>query len=62
MFDDRGAHPFLKQLNPEQRAATTYFGDTLLILAGAGTGKTTTLPSRLAFEESFSAAGRLGLP
>jgi DNA helicase-2/ATP-dependent DNA helicase PcrA len=39
---------FLDQLNAEQRAAATYSGDTLLILAGAGTGKTTTLCSRAA--------------
>jgi DNA helicase II / ATP-dependent DNA helicase PcrA len=40
---------FLDQLNPEQRAAATYSGETLLILAGAGTGKTTTLCSRAAW-------------
>ena len=40
---------FLDQLNPEQRAAATYSADTLLILAGAGTGKTTTLCSRAAW-------------
>ena len=49
MFDDRATHSFLEQLNPEQRAAATYSGETLLILAGAGTGKTTTLCSRAAW-------------
>jgi UvrD/REP helicase N-terminal domain len=46
MFD---AHPhlFLDELNVEQRAAATHSGETLLILAGAGTGKTTTLCARV---------------
>jgi DNA helicase II / ATP-dependent DNA helicase PcrA len=34
-------------LNEEQRAAVTHRGGPLLVLAGAGTGKTTTLVSRL---------------
>jgi DNA helicase-2/ATP-dependent DNA helicase PcrA len=49
MFDDSAKHPFLDALNPEQRAAATQSGETLLILAGAGTGKTTTLCSRVAW-------------
>ena len=48
MFDAR-PHPFLDELNVEQRAAATHSGDTLLILAGAGTGKTTTLCARVAW-------------
>ena len=36
----------LEGLNERQREAATYDGDTLLILAGAGTGKTTTLCAR----------------
>src|SRR3954452_19209143 len=40
---------WLSELNPEQRAAATNAGGPLLILAGAGTGKTTTLCSRLAW-------------
>ena len=43
--DDR---PWLDDLNPEQRAAATHSGGPLLILAGAGTGKTTTLCARVA--------------
>src|SRR4051812_31596781 len=35
--------------NEEQRAAATHAGGPLLILAGAGTGKTTTLCSRVAW-------------
>ena len=49
MFDSSPKHAFLDQLNAEQRAAATYPGETLLILAGAGTGKTTTLCSRVAW-------------
>jgi DNA helicase-2/ATP-dependent DNA helicase PcrA len=41
-------HPWLEQLNPEQREAATHTGGPLLILAGAGTGKTTTLCARVA--------------
>ena len=40
MFDD---------LNPEQRTAATHGDGPLLIVAGAGTGKTTTLAARVAF-------------
>jgi len=48
MFDPSSA-PWLTELNEEQRAAATYSGETLLILAGAGTGKTTTLCARVAW-------------
>jgi DNA helicase II / ATP-dependent DNA helicase PcrA len=41
--------PWLDALNAEQRVAATHTGSPLLILAGAGTGKTTTLCSRLAW-------------
>ena len=37
---------WLDHLNDEQRTAVTYDGGPLLILAGAGTGKTTTLTGR----------------
>src|SRR5665213_3213312 len=36
-------------LNEEQRAAATFEGDQLRILAGAGTGKTTALTARVAW-------------
>jgi DNA helicase-2/ATP-dependent DNA helicase PcrA len=39
---------WLEELNPEQRAAAQHDGGHLLVLAGAGTGKTTTLCSRVA--------------
>lgn len=41
--------PWLETLNAEQYAAATHPGGPLLILAGAGTGKTTTLCSRVAW-------------
>jgi DNA helicase-2/ATP-dependent DNA helicase PcrA len=40
---------WLSELNPGQRAAATHPGGPLLILAGAGTGKTTTLCARVAW-------------
>jgi DNA helicase II / ATP-dependent DNA helicase PcrA len=40
---------WIDQLNPEQLEAATYEGGPLLILAGAGTGKTTTLCARVAW-------------
>src|SRR5690242_21265469 len=43
------ADQWLGELNPEQRIAATHPGGPLLILAGAGTGKTTTLCSRVAW-------------
>jgi DNA helicase II / ATP-dependent DNA helicase PcrA len=49
MFDDPDAAPWLDGLNAEQRAAATYAGGPLLVLAGAGTGKTTTLCARVAW-------------
>jgi DNA helicase-2/ATP-dependent DNA helicase PcrA len=39
----------LDHLNPEQQKAVTHDGRPLLILAGAGTGKTTTLSARVAW-------------
>jgi len=40
---------FLDDLNPEQREAATYAGGPLLILAGAGSGKTRCLTYRFAY-------------
>lgn len=40
---------WLDELNDEQREAATHRGGPLLILAGAGTGKTTTLCARVAW-------------
>jgi DNA helicase-2/ATP-dependent DNA helicase PcrA len=49
MFDAGSPLPWLQELNAEQRNAATHEGGPLLILAGAGTGKTTTLCSRVAW-------------
>ncbi len=43
------AAKLLESLNERQREAATYGGRTLLVLAGAGTGKTTTLCGRAAW-------------
>jgi DNA helicase II / ATP-dependent DNA helicase PcrA len=49
MFDGGTAYRWLQELNLEQRTAATHTGGPLLILAGAGTGKTTTLCARVAW-------------
>ncbi len=42
-------HSWLNDLNPQQRQAVTHGDGSLLIVAGAGTGKTKTLVNRLAY-------------
>ena len=44
-----GESPLLHNLNPEQRAAVTLPGEHALILAGAGSGKTRVLTTRIAW-------------
>ncbi len=54
--------PWLAELNPDQRAAVTYGEGPLLVVAGAGTGKTRTLAYRVAYLVSTGAdPGRIML-
>ncbi len=48
-FDFTGKNKLLAQLNPEQRAAVTLQAEHALILAGAGSGKTRVLITRIAW-------------
>ena len=48
-FDSTASSPLLDSLNPEQRAAVTLPPEHALILAGAGSGKTRVLTTRIAW-------------
>ncbi|MBU2036509.1 UvrD-helicase domain-containing protein, partial [Patescibacteria group bacterium] len=47
VFQEENLNKLLSELNPQQKEAVTYSGKLLLILAGAGSGKTKVLTHRL---------------
>jgi len=49
MHEDRQLPPYLSTLNPEQLEAVLHEGSPLLILAGAGTGKTRVITTKIAY-------------
>ena len=49
MAQAKGTYEWLDELNPQQRAAVTHGDGPLLVVAGAGTGKTKTLAYRVAY-------------
>ena len=46
---EKALAPYLSALNPEQLAAVRHEGGSLLILAGAGSGKTRVITTKIAY-------------
>jgi DNA helicase-2/ATP-dependent DNA helicase PcrA len=58
------AENILKHLNPSQREAVLYFDSPLLIIAGAGSGKTNVITNKIAYlvrDKTFSPKNILGV-
>jgi len=49
LFNAKGEHHLLSDLNPEQKEAVRHFRGPALVLAGPGTGKTRVLTRRIAY-------------
>ena len=64
MVHDSADHPLLRDLNPPQKDAVRHVAGPLLILAGAGSGKTTVITRRIAWlieEEGVSPSSILAV-
>jgi DNA helicase-2/ATP-dependent DNA helicase PcrA len=61
LFDSPAASPLIQGLNTEQAAAVTLPAEPALILAGAGSGKTRVLTTRIAWLLQTAQAGPAGI-
>ena len=64
MNDNKLKNEILENLNPAQREAVLYFDSPLLVIAGAGSGKTKVITNKIAYlirEKGFSPSNILGV-